>query len=66
MLVLVPGILALSEGVATSRPAIGHAARVLLLASVGAVAAVFVCEMLLGQFVSDGADQAEVDGAEQA
>ena len=30
----------------------------LLVASVGALSAVFVCEMLLGRFVSDGADQA--------
>jgi hypothetical protein len=55
MLVFVPGILALSEVVANRRPAIGYAARVLLFASVGALSAVFVCEMLLGRFVSEGA-----------
>jgi hypothetical protein len=57
MLVFVPGILALSEVVATRRPAVGYAARVLLMASVGALSAVFVCEMLLGRFVSQGADR---------
>jgi hypothetical protein len=58
MLVFVPGILALSEVVAKRRAAAGYAARVLLVASVGALSAVFVCEMLLGRFVSLGADQA--------
>jgi len=58
MLLFVPGILALSELVAKRRPATGYAARVLLVASVGALSAVFVCEMLLGRFVSQGADQA--------
>jgi hypothetical protein len=58
MLVFVPGILALSEVVAKRRPAAGYAARVLLVVSVGALSAVFVCEMLLGRFVSQGADQA--------
>jgi hypothetical protein len=58
MLVFVPGILALSEVVAKRRLAAGYAARVLLLVSVGALSAVFVCEMLLGRFLSQGADQA--------
>lgn len=58
MLLFVPGILTLSELVASRRPAAGYAARVLLFASVGALSAVFVCEMLLGRFVSDGAEQA--------
>ena len=58
MLLFVPGILALSEEVAKRRPGTGYAARVLLFASVGALSAVFVCEMLLGRFVSEGADNA--------
>jgi hypothetical protein len=58
MLVFVPGILLLSEVVAERRPRAGYAARVLLVASVGALSAVFVSEMLLGRFVSQGADQA--------
>ena len=58
MLLFVPGILALTDVVAKRRPAIGYAARVLLFASLGALSAVFVCEMLLGRFVSEGADNA--------
>jgi hypothetical protein len=58
MLAFAPGILSLTEVVAKHRPAVGYAARVLLVASVGALSAVFVCEMLLGRFVSQGADQA--------
>jgi hypothetical protein len=55
ILFFVPGILALSRMVALHRPALGYACRVLLLASVGALAAVFACEMLLGSFTA--ADQ---------
>jgi hypothetical protein len=58
MLVFVPGILALSDVVVKRRPAIGYAARVLLIVSVGALSAVFVCEMLLGRFVLEGAHNA--------
>ena len=58
MLVFVPGILAVTEVVGKRRPAFGYAARVLLTASVGALSAVFVCEMLLGRFVAQGADRA--------
>lgn len=58
MLLFAPGILLLSDMVMKRRPAVGYAARVLLVVSVGALSAVFVCEMLLGRFVSDGADNA--------
>jgi hypothetical protein len=58
MLLFIPGILALTRVVANRRPAAGYAARVLMLASVGALSAVFVFEMLLGRFISGGADQA--------
>ena len=58
ILLFVPGILALTDVVAKRRPVIGYAARVLLFSSVGALSAVFVCEMLLGRFVSEGADNA--------
>jgi len=58
MLLFVPGILALTEVVGKRRPTFGYAARVLLTASVGALSAVFVCEMLLGRFVAQGADRA--------
>jgi hypothetical protein len=51
ILLLVPGILALSRALALHRPGLGYASRVLLLASVGGLAAVFACEMLVGSFV---------------
>ena len=57
MLLFIPGILALTTVAADRRPAAGYAARLLLLASVGAFSAVFVFEMLLGRFISEGADQ---------
>jgi hypothetical protein len=52
ILLFVPGILVLSRTLALHRPALGYASRVLLLASVGGLAAVFACEMLLGGFVA--------------
>ncbi len=58
MLLLVPGILALTRLTADRRPAVGYAARILTLASVGGLCAVFVFEMMLGRFISGGADQA--------
>lgn len=58
MLFFAPGILVLSDVVMNRRPAIGYAARVLLVVSIGALSAVFVGEMLLGRFVSEGADNA--------
>ena len=58
MLLLVPGLLALTKVARDRRPAAGYAARLLLLASVGAFSAVFVFEMLLGRFISNGADPA--------
>jgi hypothetical protein len=56
MLLFVPGILALTELAGNRKPAAGYAGRLLLLASVGALSAVFVFEMLLGRFVLAGAD----------
>ena len=58
MLLFAPGILALSEVAASRKPAAGYAARVLLITAVGGLSAVFVFEMLLGRFISDGSDQA--------
>ena len=58
MLLFVPGILALTRLAMERRPAAGRAARFLMLVSVGALSAVFVFEMLLGRFLSDGADPA--------
>lgn len=58
LLLLVPGFLALTRVAMHRRPAAGYAARLLLLAAVGAFSAVFVFEMLLGRFIGAGADQA--------
>jgi len=58
MLLFVPGILAMTRLASNRRPAIGYAARILLVISVGALSAVFVFEMVLGHFISAGADQA--------
>ena len=49
MLLFVPGILALSKLTEERKPAVGYAARLLILASVGALSAVFVFEMSLGR-----------------
>ncbi|HZI89883.1 MAG TPA: hypothetical protein VFD83_05490, partial [Candidatus Polarisedimenticolia bacterium] len=56
MLLLVPGLLAITRLVGIRRPAIGYAARLLVLVSVGAFSAVTSYEMLLGSFLSQGAD----------
>lgn len=58
MLLFVPGILELTRLAALHRPRAGYAARVLMLVSVGALSAVFAFEVLLGRFITDGADQA--------
>ena len=57
MLLLVPGILAITAVVSERRPAFGYAARVLMFAAVGALSAVFGFEMLLGRVVDAGASQ---------
>jgi len=49
MLLFVPGVLALSKLTEQRKPAVGYAARLLILASVGALSAVFVFEMSLGR-----------------
>ena len=58
MLLFLPGILTLTEAAASRKPAAGYATRVLMLASAAVLSAVFVFEMLLGRFISDGADEA--------
>jgi hypothetical protein len=55
MLLVVPGILTLTWLASERSQAAGHVARLLILASVGAFSAVFVFEMVLGRFLSDGA-----------
>lgn len=58
LLLLVPGFLVLTREATQRRPAAGYAARLLIVASVGAFSAVFAFEMLLGRLISKGADQA--------
>ena len=58
MLLFLPGILTLTEAAASRKPAAGYATRVLMLVSAAVLSAVFVFEMLLGRFISDGADEA--------
>jgi hypothetical protein len=58
LLVFVPGILALTRLAAERHRAAGHAARLLMLVSVGSLSGVFVFEMLLGRFISRGTDLA--------
>lgn len=57
LILFIPGILWMTEAAASRRPAAGYAARLLMIASVGALSAVFVFEMVLGQFVSGRSDQ---------
>ena len=55
LLLSVPGILALTKLAGDRKPAAGYAARILMLISVGALCSVFVFEMLIARFISDGA-----------
>ena len=55
-LLVIPGVLTLTWLVSERRPVAGRTARALMLVSVGAFSAVFVFEMLLGRFLSDGAE----------
>jgi branched-subunit amino acid transport protein len=59
ILTVVPGTLAVSRLTEQRAPRAGYAARVLSLIGVAAFAAIFVGEMLIGRYVSDGADVAE-------
>ena len=58
MILFIPGLLALSALTAARRPAVGYAARILILVGTAALASIFVGEMLVGRFVLDGADPA--------
>ena len=58
MLVAIPGLLALTDLTAQRKPAAGYMARILVLIGVAAFAAIFVGEMLIGRFVTDGANPA--------
>jgi hypothetical protein len=58
IVVSIPGLFALTGLTSARRPAAGYAARVLVLMGVAAFASIFVAEMLIGRFVTDGADRA--------
>ena len=55
ILLSIPGLLALSSLTAQRRPAMGYAARILVLMGAAAFASIFVGEMLIGRYVTDGA-----------
>jgi hypothetical protein len=55
ILVVIPGILAISGLTAERTPRGGYASRILSLIGVASFAAIFVGEMLIGRYVSDGA-----------
>lgn len=58
MLLAIPGLLALVGLTAELKPAAAHAARILVLIGVAAFTPIFVAEMLVGRFLTDGADSA--------
>jgi hypothetical protein len=58
MMLSIPGFLALSGLTAERKPAAGYAARILVLTGASAFASIFVGEMLIGRYVTDGADPA--------
>jgi hypothetical protein len=58
ILVIIPGVLAISNLTAERTRTGGYASRVLSLIGVASFAAIFVGEMLIGRYVSDGADAA--------
>jgi hypothetical protein len=58
MVCAIPGFLALAGLTAKRNPAAGHAARILVVIGGTGLAAVFMGEMLIGRFVTDGADAA--------
>jgi hypothetical protein len=60
ILLFVPGFLVLTARAADRRPGLGYPSRVLLLASVGALSAVFAFEMTLGSFAARGDQGAAV------
>jgi hypothetical protein len=58
MMLFIPGLLALSALAEARKPAVGYAARTLVLMGTAALASIFVGEMLVGRFVLDGAEPA--------
>ena len=58
LMLFIPGLLALTALTGARKPAVGYAARILVLVGAAAFASIFVAEMLVGRFVLDGADPA--------
>jgi hypothetical protein len=58
LMLFIPGLLALTALTVARKPAVGYAARILMLVGMAAVASVFVAEMLVGRYVLDGANPA--------
>lgn len=58
LILFIPGLLALTAVARAHKPAVGYAARILVLVGTAAFASIFVGEMLVGRFVLDGADPA--------
>ena len=58
MMLFIPGLLALAALTEARKPAVGYAARILVMVGTAAIASIFVAEMLVGRFVLDGADPA--------
>jgi hypothetical protein len=58
MMLAIPGLLALASLTAERSPAAGYAARILTLIGAATFASIFLGEMLIGRFVTDGADSA--------
>src|SRR4029079_10324009 len=56
MLLIVPGVLTLTRLASERRPVAGYIARLLTLPSLAAFSAVMVFEMVLGRFLSKGAE----------
>jgi hypothetical protein len=55
IVLFIPGLLALAALTRARRPVAGYAARILILMGTAAFASIFVGEMLVGQYVLDGA-----------
>ena len=58
ILLAIPGMLAITALTAERTPRGGYVSRILTLIGVASLAAIFVGEMLIGRYVSDGADAA--------
>jgi hypothetical protein len=63
MVLFIPGLLAFAALTEARKPAVGYAARILVLIGTAAISSVFVGEMLIGRFVLDGADPAAATAA---